>query len=75
MLELLKNTTDLQVLGYEVAVMGDFNGRCLKKCELSSNSILHELPSYYDKRLLQFTQARQLAIANTHVMKVIIQEF
>ena len=66
MFELLKNTTDLQALGYEVAIMGDFNGRCLQKCEFSSINILHKLPSYNGKRLLQFTEASQLIIANTH---------
>ena len=49
--ELLKNTTDLQVLGYEVAITGNFNGPCLQKCESSSNNILHELPSCNGKRL------------------------
>ena len=36
MFELLEYCTEFSQLGYETILMGDFNGRCVKKCEFSN---------------------------------------
>jgi hypothetical protein len=62
MFELLKKTTDLQALGYEVTIMGDFNGRCLQKCEFSSNNILHKLRSSVLSLLLSILSSKTVIV-------------
>ena len=63
--ELLDNTTFFQSLGYEVILMGDFNGRCVSKCPFSDKNIPFDFQSYNGNRLRQFFEASELSLVNT----------
>ena len=63
--ELLENTTSFHELGYEVILMGDFNGRCVSTCPFSTRNIPYVFPSYNGKRLTQFIEVSELSLINT----------
>ena len=64
--ELLENCSLFRSCGYEVCLTGDFNGRCLDKCELTGETILStKTNSYNGVRSLQFVEATALTVANS----------
>ena len=63
--ELLENITQFNNMGYNIVLMGDFNGRCLDSCPFTSKNVISESPSYNGSRLLQFVEACDLCITNT----------
>ena len=63
--ELLENTSSFASSGYEVILMGDFNGRCVTKCPFSDKNIPHVFQSYNGNRLRQFIDASELCLVNT----------
>ena len=64
--ELLENCPFFHSKGYEICLTGDFNGRCLGKCEFTDKTVSSEnKQSYNGVRLLQFTDAAELSIANS----------
>ncbi len=65
MYELLCNCTDLKSLGYEVILMGDFNGKCLRQFPYTNKNIFSEQQSYNGKRLRQFIDVVDLNLVNT----------
>ncbi|VDI73960.1 Hypothetical predicted protein [Mytilus galloprovincialis] len=65
MFQLLDETSRLNAMGYEILLMGDFNGRCVGVCEHTGKNKLCSLPSYNGSRLLQFIDASQMIVANT----------
>ena len=65
MFQLLDDTSRLNAMGYEILLMGDFNGRCVGVCEHTGKNKLCSLPSYNGSRLLQFIDASQMIVANT----------
>ena len=44
--ELLENITDFNNLGYNIILMGDFNGRCVDICPHIGKTILKKVSSY-----------------------------
>jgi len=63
--ELLENCALFKSHGYEICLAGDFNGRCLQKCDVTGKSIQSRIKqSYNGGRLLRFVDAAELNIAN-----------
>ena len=65
MFQLLDDTSQINALGYEIALLGDFNGRCVNVCEHTHKNIMSDVLSYNGKRLSQFIDASELILANT----------
>jgi hypothetical protein len=58
----------LASLGYEICLSGDFNGRCVRKCDFTGNTILSVgKQSYNGGRLRQFIEATELTVVNSLV--------
>ncbi|CAG2253445.1 unnamed protein product [Mytilus edulis] len=60
MYELLENCSKLATSGYEILLMGDFNGKCIEKCQITNFNVMRDLASYNGKRLHQFIEAKIL---------------
>jgi exonuclease III len=63
--ELLENITNFNNLGYNIILMGDFNGRCVDVCPHTGKTILKTVSLYNGERLLRFIDASDLTILNT----------
>ena len=60
MYELLQNYTEMSSKGFSVVLLGNFNGRCLKRCDFTKLNVISDLPSYNGTRLRQFVEASDL---------------
>jgi hypothetical protein len=66
--ELLENCSLFASLGYEICLSGDFNGRCVRKCDFTGNTILSvDKQNYNGGRLRQFIEATELTVVNSLV--------
>lgn len=66
--ELLENCSLFASLGYEICLSGDFNGRCVRKCDFTGNTILSvDKQSYNGGRLRQFIEVTELTVVNSLV--------
>ena len=64
---LLDDIGALQNKEYEIVLMGDFNGKCLRQCQFSGKAILeNNTSSHNGKRLCQLLEASNLKMANLH---------
>ena len=61
MYELLQNYTEMSSKGFSVVLLGNFNGRCLKRCDFTKLNVISDLPSYNGTRLRQFVEASELS--------------
>ena len=64
MYELLQNYTEMSSKGFSVVLLGNFNGRCLKRCDFTKLNVISNLPFYNGTRLRQFVEASELSLAN-----------
>ena len=64
--ELLENCSVFRRLGYEICLTGDFNGKCLSKCDFTGKTLVTDIKqSYNGVRLRQFSETVNLEIANS----------
>ena len=64
MYDFLQNYTELSSKGYSVALLRDFNGRCLKRYDFTKLNVISGLPSYNGTRLCQFVEASEPSLTN-----------
>ena len=64
--ELLENVTNFNNMGYDIILMGDFNGRCVDICPFTAKTIIKKTSSSFNgDRLLRFAEASDLSFVNT----------